>query len=65
MEHNLNDVELEEALEKALKGIRQYKEVPKQTQNRVANEINNDADGLFDKVLGNMLAEIQTVLEQK
>lgn len=65
LRHNLDDMELEEALEKALKGIKSYKEVPKQSQNKVANEINASGDEIFDKVLSNMLSEIKSVLEQK
>lgn len=62
--HNLDDIELEEALEKALKGLRPYTEPDRDLPDKLANEIKEEANRMFDKVIENMIAEIQEVLRK-
>lgn len=63
--HNLSDVQLEEALEKALKGLRKYDEPNRKYPDKLANAIKDEGDRIFQKVIDNMLAEIRAVIEQK
>lgn len=65
LSHNLSDVQLEETLEKALKGLRPYTEPNRDFPDKLANNIKSEAGGLVDKVFSNMLAEIQEVLQAK
>lgn len=63
--HNLNDVQLEEALEKALGGLRPYLEPNRDYPDHLANQVKAEANASFEKIAQNMLAEIQAVMEQK
>lgn len=65
MSHNLNDVELEEYLEKALKGVQRYKEPNREFPDRIANEIKERNIQTFDKVTKNMLKEIKEVIDKE
>jgi len=65
MEHNLSDSQLEEALEKALKGIRKNAENPDAPLDLNLSEVvRSEAFTLFDKVSNLMLSEIKTVIEK-
>jgi len=63
--HNLDDVKLEEALEKALKGMRKNAENPNVPLNSHLSEaVRAESFDLFDKVMNNMLKEIKEVVER-
>lgn len=62
--HNLSDVELEEALEKALKGLRKHIEEPNRAfPDALANKIKSEGTDVFDKVIANMIEEIKSVIK--
>jgi hypothetical protein len=64
--HNLDEVQLEEALEKALKGLRKNAENPDAPlSNPLSEKLRTEAFGLFDKVIGNMMKEIKEVIERE
>ena len=63
LSHNLDDNELEEVLEKALKGLRGDLENPKDFSEKLANDLAKDTEETYNKVIDNMLEEIFKVLE--
>lgn len=64
--HNLDDVELEEILEKALKNIRKKTENPDSPlKDKVSEDIRNESFKLFEKITDNMMKEINGVLKRK
>lgn len=61
--HNLDEIELEEALEKALKGLRKSIEEPNRAlPDALANAIREEANSNFNALMDNMLSEIRDVL---
>ncbi len=65
MSHNLSDSQLEEALEKALKGIRKNAENPDAPLDLDLSErVRSEAFALFDKASKLMLSEIKAVIEK-
>lgn len=63
--HNLNDVELEEVLEKALKGLRRKTEDPDAPlPDKLSEQIREESFKLFEKISKNMLDEINKVLKK-
>lgn len=66
IKHNLTDVELETALEKALSGLRKNIEEPNRAfPDALANKIKEEVNHVFDKVLANMIDEIKTVIRNE
>lgn len=64
--HNLNPVELEETLEKALKNVKKSREEPKQFfPDKLSEAIRKDSNDVFDRVLNNMMKEINDVITGK
>lgn len=64
--HNLNPVELEETLEKALKNVKKNREEPKQFfPDKLSESIRKDSNEVFDRVLNNMMKEINDVISEK
>lgn len=63
LSHNLDDVELEEVLEKALNGLRKRSEdADSPLPDNHAEELRNESQILFNKVANNMLEEIEKVI---
>jgi len=64
--HNMNDVELEEALEKALKGINKRVETSDAAlPSKLSEELREEAFSVFTRVSNNMLREISEVINRK
>ena len=63
LSHNLDDNELEEVLEKALKGLRGDLENPKDFSEKLANDLAKDNEKTYNKVIDNMLKEIFEVID--
>ena len=63
--HNLDDVQLEEYLEKALSGLQSYNEPNRDFPDSLANELKEESVQNFDKVMDSMLEEIKQVIEVK
>lgn len=63
LSHNLDDNELEEVLEKALKGLRGETIKPKDFSEKLANDLAIENNETFDKVIDNMLKEIFEVID--
>jgi hypothetical protein len=64
IQHNMSDIQLEEALEKALKGLKPYAEPKRTIPDALADKIKDEHDEMFDRILYNMMSEIQTVINQ-
>ena len=62
LNHNLTDAELEDYLEKALKGIKSYEDDPKTFDDPNANSMMLETQAWADKVLKNMVEEIKQVV---
>jgi hypothetical protein len=62
--HNMDEVQLEEALEKALRGMKPYNEPKRVIPDKLANQIKDEANDAFKRVVYNMLSEIQTVINK-
>lgn len=60
--HNLSDVELEEILEKALKGVKKYQEPNRKLPDKLANKLVEEQEKIFEKVINNMISEIKKVI---
>jgi len=65
LSHNLDDIELEEVLEKALKGLRKSEDTDSPLPDSHADEIRGEAYKLFEKLSRNMLKEIETVIKRE
>jgi hypothetical protein len=65
LKHNLGDVELEEALEKALKGIKSYEEPNREFPEQVMNEAIAEGNAIATKVFDSMLTKIKEVITKK
>lgn len=63
--HNLDDVELEEVLEKALKGVRKKMNDPEAPlDDELSEKIREESFKLFEKVSSNMIKEIKKVIKK-
>lgn len=62
--HNLDDTELEMYLEKALKTVKKYEEPNRDYPDKLAEKIMEDATEHFDKLIVNMISEIQKVINK-
>lgn len=65
LHHNLDDVELEETLEKALSRLKSYNEPNRAYPDRLANNIKKETNEIYGKVINNMMKEINTVINRK
>lgn len=64
--HNLDEVQLEQALEKALKGIRGNAENPDAPlPDNLSESIRSDAFDAFGRITRNMLREIEEVIKKE
>lgn len=63
--HNLDDVELELYLEKALKTVKKYEEPNRDYPDKIAEKVMEEATDHFDKLIVNMIAEIQNVINKE
>ncbi|MNW28239.1 hypothetical protein D3C74_50610 [compost metagenome] len=65
LSHNLTDLELEHTLEKALTNLRPWTEPNRDLPDYLANQVKDEANTTFEKVVKNMLDEIQMVIHPK
>lgn len=63
--HNLDDTELEMYLEKALKTIKKYEEPNRDYPDKIAEKVMEEATEHFDKLIVNMMSEIQKVINKE
>lgn len=64
IEHNVDPIQLEEALEKALKGLRRYVEEPDRAlPDAIADQLREESNALFDKIIETMLKEMAQVIK--
>lgn len=62
--HNLDDTELEMYLEKALKTVKKYEEPNRDYPDKIAEKVMEEATEHFDKLIVNMMSEIQKVINK-
>lgn len=65
LSHNLDDIELEEVLEKALKGLRKSEDMDSPLPDSHADKIRAEAYQLFEKLSRNMVKEIEMVMKKE
>lgn len=63
--HNLDDTELEMYLEKALKTVKKYEEPNRDYPDKIAEKVMEEATEHFDKLIVNMMSEIQKVINKE
>lgn len=62
--HNLDDTELEMYLEKALKTVKKYEEPNRDYPDKIAEKVMEETTEHFDKLIVNMMSEIQKVINK-
>lgn len=63
--HNMDDAELELYLEKALKTVKKYEEPNRNYPDKVAEKIMETTTDQVNKVLFNLISEIQKVINRE
>lgn len=63
--HNLEEVELETYLEKALKEVKKYQEPNRNYPDKIAEKVMEESSDYFNRTVSNMITEIQRVVNKE